>query len=89
MPAYARLRTAKRHRGPGKKKVWEGGPKQAEFMSDALSFGVAARRELRAAIFSIGTIEPLADGKKMGLRRTGRGASRHPRDEASLKRARE
>lgn len=75
MPAYARLRTAKRHRGPGKKKVW-GGPKQAEFMSDALSFGVAARPELRAAIFSIGTIEPLADGKKMGLRRTGRNARR-------------
>lgn len=58
MPAYARLRTAKRHRGPGKKKVW-GSRARARgiYVRRTLLSRACCEQELRAAIFSIGTID--------------------------------
>lgn len=76
MPAYARLRTAKRHRGPGKKKVW-GPSARGIYVRRILSSACCKRESLRAAIFSIGTIDRWLTARRWVYGARGN-ALRHP-----------
>lgn len=73
MPAYARLRTAKRHRGPGKKKVW--GP-SAQDLFPTHSPQHVASKSCEPPYFR--SVPSTADSKKMGLRGMGQRVLRHP-----------